>query len=215
MSGSALVSLSGGSGSSTGYDTYPAWYPPSLDVMPYIRDFSSYLDTLRFSTLPSVRPALTILLWSGTRNTNAGMCRKRWKYWGGCGALTLKKEFREIDSPIVQCREKNEQQQQLAALLEKVPRRAIALTVLAQIYYDILRTWATLLFHQSRLLVNGSPLRAACVWSATVVLQVGVSEVIQRNIDGPAEVLLQCSGMVATIRGPFFVVPVYVVDTVL
>lgn len=113
-----------------------AHYSLPYNVSSYDKDLSSYFDTERFSMIPTSGSALTAPLVSGDRDRAVATLRKKWKNCCGRGAPTLRAACREMDSPLVRCREKDGYQQRLAALLAVARRRSTVPTVLT---FDLIR----------------------------------------------------------------------------
>lgn len=131
MPATAQASSSGGCQSAGRVDTLLFCYPSPYDVTTYIKDFSSYFETQRLLMLPTSGSALTVPFGPGSGNKAIGTCRKRWKHWDGRDASTLKAECREMDSPFVRCREEDDYQQRLEALLAEVRDRFTVPTLVA------------------------------------------------------------------------------------
>lgn len=76
MLASAIESSLDGHQSFARCDLSQGLYTPPYDISAYIRDFSSYLDTLRFSVLPQSSLEVSMLLRPGIFDTADGACYK-------------------------------------------------------------------------------------------------------------------------------------------
>lgn len=96
---------------------------PPFDADTNIRDHRTRLDTLHFAVLPWTGAVLIFPYGRGSGDTAAGAWRKRWKQWGGWGALKLGTDSAEGYSPFVCSREGHGYLRRLAPLLAEVRRR--------------------------------------------------------------------------------------------